>query len=997
MVLRMGRQRPAIGFTTVFMRTSPRVALGIAACAVALVGWVCPVYAQQATPTQPKPTPNINELRNRLQQSLSRARQTGASRQGAQPGTGLGQQRQSPGLFGQRGRPDQAPSGPQGRDQPPPKGEAGPPPRGAAGARRTGTRVTIGRGALSAAGSAIQAGVSSALRGGGGIGGAQGVTAVRTVGEAVYDPTLEKEIEYEEVPDEGEPITLNGPIGVGEFLETLALATEWNVLVTETAQQVNLQFWITDTKPKDALEEILKFHDVYYRFDPKTRYLYVMTKEEYLTREFGKVQEHEFVVEHASVDYMESVLTSLLSPNGRIITDPRTLHVYVWDTPANLEKMKETVAELDVPLVKVQFSVQHADLPDIEAILSTMLSPAGSLITDPRTGQILIEDLPAIVDQMRTAMERLDVQLEARVFQLTYVDVDLVIDSIEPLITDRGLIQADPHLNTLVVTDLPSRQDRIAEVIATLDKKLETRTWKIDYLEPDDIAERIEVIVPEEMGDIVVDEDVHQITVTALPERLDEIDVLIEAWDIKRRQVQIEAYLVSVSNDIARSLSIDWSYFDIVGGKPVAYRGGSGATPNYTTLRDTATIGQLPYTEPLRNRVTGEPILNIADEEIIRRFGGSRLAATIDYLDQQGKATVLSAPRVTVQDGEEAVFESGRKVPYVTSTSYGQGYSSQANQPSTTGYNYGYNTYRPYNRIDFIDVGTILKVLPRIAEDDSILLDISAEDSDAEMVQVISSGEENTVPEKTASQAETQVRIQDGQTVVIGGLRKNSTEDNTSSSIPILGDIPLLGRLFRSPSKAVREDTLMIFLTPTIVDEYTQPEAQRLAKVENALAERYRKEWKKPHGRLFGSVTRGKDEIGISVGQSGHMHCSGERATLEELHKRFFAVKVPAAVTVVIRKHPRAPQDVVTAIVESAMEAGLRIEFDERIAPFVPDYGPYAEPPGGGEVSRIPAKDPYKIDEPAQSAEQVGEKSVLTSEKTVEDEAGALEALDATP
>ena len=844
----------------------------------------------------------------------------------------------------------------------------------------------MSRSTLSEAGRALGAGLSTAARGmiGGGGAGGQGVTAVRTVGEAVYDPTLERDIEYGEIPDEGEAMTLNGPIGVAEFLETLALATEWNVLVTEEAKAVNLEFWITETKPKAALEEIFKFHELYYEFNPESRYLYVMSKEEHLTKKYGKLQEHEFIVEHASVDYIESVLSSLLSPKGRLITDPRTLHVFVWDTNDNIAKMTETVTELDVPLEKAQFTIQHADVPDMEAILSSMLSPNGELVVDPRTGQLLIKDLPSSIEQIRATVERLDVPLESRVFQLTYVDADLIIDSIEPLISERGLMQVDPHLNKIVVTDLPSRQDRIAHVLDTLDQKLETRTWKLDFVEPDDIAERVEILVPEDMGDIVVDEDVHQLTVTALPERLDEIDELIAVWDIKRRQVEIEAYLVTVSNDIARKLNVNWSYFDNVGDTRVAYRISEGAAPTYTssTLTNALTVGQLPYADPLRNPFTGDPILNIDGQEVIKGFRGDHLAAVLDYLDTQGEATVLSAPRVVVQDGEEAIFDSGRRVPYVSSTSgYGGGsryYGSNATDPDNTNYNYNRYNYgysQPYNRIDFVEIGTILTVLPRITEEDSILLDISAEDSDAIDKTVVSYGEENTIPEKIISSAETQVRIHDSQTIVIGGLRKNSSSKSVSRPIPLLGDIPVLGRLFRNPDKSITEKNLMIFIKVTIVDEYTHPEARYLANVDDDLAQKLRTARKKPLGRLADTVTQGKNEIGVSVGESGHMHCEGERATLDDLQERFHAVKRPGITLVVIRKHPRAPEAVVTAVLEKAMEADLRVEFDDAITPFVPDYGPYTSEPDDAELSQAVPEEAPEDPEPEPEAEGEGEES----------------------
>ena len=865
--------------------------------------------AQQQTPTIPKPTPNLSELRRRLQQNLDK-RKAG----GAEASKSLKDKRSQPDTGRPAGEPSKAP----------------PPPRQPARTQRTPvSRVTGGTSGT---------GASTRIVGstGAGAGAGAGTAAIRTLGGDKYEPVKQREIEYKPVPDMGESMTLNGPLGTGEFLDTLALATNWNVLVTPDAKAVNLEFWITEVKPREALE-ILRFHDVYYEYKEDTKYLYVMTKDEHLTKEFGKLEEHEFVVEHAEVDYIESVVSSLLSPEGRIITDPRTRHLYVWDTKDNVAKMIETVAELDVPLDEAEFFVKHADVADIEAVLTSMLSGSGTIITDPRTGSLLVKDLRDNIDRMQVTLDKFDVPLESRVFEIRYIDADALVESIEELLTERGMAQVDPRSNAIIVTDIPSRQDQIAEIIETLDIKLETRTWVLSYVEPDLIAERVETLVPEEMGDIVVDEDVHQLTVTALPERLEDIEELITRWDIMRRQVQIQAYLVTLNDNLARSLNVSWSYLDSTGNTPQAYRIGGGATPDFANLANTVTVGQLPYAEPLRSWFSGDVITNINDQEVIRKFHGNRVAAVLDYLDTKGKATVISSPSVTVQDGEEAAFQSGRKVPYVTSTSYGAGYRSyDQTQP-----NQNYNYYaRPYNRIDFIEVGTILRVLPRIADDDTILLDIIAEDSDATNVQVISSGEENTIPEKTESKAETMVRVADGQTIVVGGLRKGNASVNVSKSIPILSDIPVLGRLFRNPSRQIDNNTLMIFITTSIVDETTPPEAERLAMVDEDFAQQFRRAKKSSLELLFDNVRRNKNEIGVSIGQSGHMHSGGRQVTIDELRQKFRDVRSPSMTKVFIRKHPRAPDKVVTELMEIILEFGLKVEFDTDIVPFVPNYGP---------------------------------------------------------
>lgn len=911
-------------------------------------------YAQRSTPTTPKPNSNLDSLRSQLKQTLSGMRD--GQQQEGEEGSGSARGLGSKSRFGKKDG-DKAEGDAKAADDPgaqPAAGKDGgapPPARGGEGKRQPGAttgRISTGKGG------AMRAGGGGAA--GGGAGGGGGAGSVRTVGQGAYEPIKDKKLEYGEVPDEGEPLKLNGPIDVGEFLDTIHFATDWNIMVTEAAKKVSLEFWIVETPPKKALD-ILKFHDIFFRWDPEGKYLYVMTKDEYLEDEFGTLVEKEFVAEHAAVDYIESVLTPLMSPKGRMLADPRTHHLFVWDTKDNLAKMEETVKQLDVPLSEAEFPVLHADVADIEAVLTSLMSPSGTSITDPRTGHIMVKDLPENLEQMREIVAKLDVPLESKLFKVTYVNADTLVESVESLLTERGTVQVDPRTNSLIVTDMPTRQDQIGEIIATLDQRLETRTWTLKYLESEDVADRIESLVPEEMGDIISDEDVHTLTVTAIPERIVEIDKLITTWDIKRRQVQIEAWLVEMNSKLARSLNVSWSYLDSTGNAPQAYRIGGGAAPEYPKLDDeTIAIGQLPYAEPLRNMFTGDVIKDIKGKDIIKDFHGNRVAAILTYLDTNGDASVLSKPLVTVQDGEEAAFQNGRQVPYVTSTTYGAGYGGSSynrynnynNNNNTTDptnpynnnnsyYDYG-SSYRPYNRIDFIEVGTILRVLPRISEDDSILLDIVAEDSDATLQTVISSGEENTIPEKTESVAETQVRVKDGQTIVIGGLRKNNSSNDVSKSLPVLSDIPVLGRLFKNPSRKISSATLMIFITTTIVDENTQPDAERLADFDERFADDLRSAKKTSFGRFMDTITRGKSDMSVSIGQSGHMHYDGNPITMDDLRRTFQSVENPSVAKVIIRRHPRAPEAVVTEVTEAALQANLKVDFDKDATPFVPDY-----------------------------------------------------------
>ena len=770
------------------------------------------------------------------------------------------------------------------------------------------------------------------------------VTAVSTTGQGAFEPVLKREPEYGAVPEAGEKITLEGPMSFKEFLSDINLATNWNEIVSHVLQDVQLNFWIYDVTPRQALE-VLKFNKVYYEFDEETSFLRVMTPEEYLEREYGKTKPHEFKVSHADVTYIESLINTLLSSSGRAITDQRTNNIYVWDTEDNIQEMVRIVKEIDVPLQKAEFQIEYAEVADMEAVLATFMSPSGSVLSDVRTGQIFVWDSPTVLEQMRTAIARLDQPVESQTFYIAHVNAEDVLDSIEPLLTERGTIQVDPRYNTLIVTDLPPRIAKITSIIETLDKPLETRSWVLKYADLDFVADQIEAYIPGEMGQIVIQDEVHQITVTGLSSRLDEIDALINTWDIKRRQVLIEAHVVEVSTDIERAFNVNWSYFGNVAGSPFTVHSGAGsnALPEASGSGQIAGGGRAPYAVPRygalqldeSGAITRPLLYDITGEPVIDRFVGGNLSLTLDYLDRQQKATILSSPRVTVQDGEEAIFENATRVPYVSSTGgYGYGYYGGATDSDTFR-----RSSASTSRVEFIDVGTILSVLPRITEENNILLDISAEDSTFTDKRIVVDDLTRTVPEKTVRRADTQVRVNTGDTIVLGGLRRDRAGHSTSRT-PILGDIPLVGKLFRNPKRTTQNNTLLIFITTTIVDESTMPESKQIALVDAEIAKANRQMNKDAAGRLKNKMAGSKNEISVSIGQSGTLHCSGDIITVDQLREKFFDAPRNMPVTAVIRKHPSAPIDVVNEVTEAAMEAGLRIEFDNEIPPIVPSLSP---------------------------------------------------------
>lgn len=667
------------------------------------------------------------------------------------------------------------------------------------------------------------------------------VSRVSGPAEGAFEPVLMREVTYGPVPTTSEQaqITLTGQMSTSDFLDALSVATGWNIASTEAVRQITLEFWTNEVSPKQALA-ILEFNKIYYEYDKDANFLFVMTQDEYLERQYGTI-------------------------------------------------------------TQAEFEIKYADLPSVEVVLNSLLSAQGRLISDPTTSKIIVYDTQDNIDYMRNVLKNLDAPRDTRAYQLVNADADSLSSSVEAMLTEGGKLNVDPRSNTLVVTDRPERLERIGDVITLLDQELETRTWTLNYADPEAVADYVADLVPEAMGSIVVNEAVHQITVTATPYRLKQIDARITAWDEKRRQVQIEAYLATASRNIMRNLEINWSYASTVDGNPFS-----------------VAVGTLTSTGGDGGDGSSDGTTNLSGTTV--NYMGGNLDAIINALDTSNDATILAHPRITVQDGEEAVFENTTRVPFAS---------------STTTFNNNTAFVNTNTQIDFIDVGTILRVTPRITTGENITLAIDAEDSTFVEVEIFANGQLNTLPQKTQNRAQTQVLVRHEETIVLGGLRTSNFRDNVDR-VPVLGDIPLLGRVFRTTKKDHQDRELLIFLTPTIIGTSTAPETERLARLESGMAETMRNDARTALGRIAHKLNGGENEFTVTIGQTGGLLAEGELVQMADLKAMIADLKDADDKTLIIREHPRAPKEVASEITEAAMERGMRVEFDTRRFPFVP-------------------------------------------------------------
>ncbi|WP_439641385.1 type IV pilus secretin PilQ [Nevskia sp.] len=310
-----------------------------------------------------------------------------------------------------------------------------------------------------------------------------------------------------------------------------------------------------------------------------------------------------------------------------------------------------------------------------------------------------------------------------------------------------------------------------------------------------------------ERGSVTVDERTNTLLVLETREKLAEIRALVQRLDIPVRQVLIESRIVvarsNFQRDFGARLGVNGVRSRDGGNGGLISVGGSGEGTN-ATLPGTGgsgsgqpTIGGaggLPVTAgAIGDRYNVNlPVLNPAGSIALAILGRNSLVdLELSALQSEGKGEVISSPRVITANGKQAAIEQGREIPFQNATSSGA------------------------TAVQFKKAVLSLNVTPQITPDNRVIMDLAVtNDSQGSNVNVGT----GSAPAIDTRKVTTQVLVDNGQTVVLGGIYEQTSNDSVTK-VPLLGDVPLLGALFRTKSKVQNKTELLIFITPKILSE----------------------------------------------------------------------------------------------------------------------------------------------------------------------------------
>ncbi|MEG1272423.1 MAG: type II secretion system secretin GspD [Acinetobacter sp.] len=491
-------------------------------------------------------------------------------------------------------------------------------------------------------------------------------------------------------------------------------------------------------------------------------------------------------------------LSAVAGTNALIVSD-RANNIYQLET---IVRNLDGTGQNDIESVALQSSQAEEMIGLLESMSSTGAARdlKGSrirIIADNRTNRIILKGDTATRKRIRQMIEMLDVPAADRlgglkVFRLKYASAKNLAEILQGLVTGQSVASSSNSNNTSSNANTSSNNmgnnsstnsnGSSASTISTPSINLgsgsnNTNQNSITSFNANGVS-------------IIADDSQNALVVKADPQLMREIESAIQQLDIRRQQVLIEAAIIEVEGTDADQLGVQWALGDLSSGVGLI---------NFSNVG--SSIAELAAGYVAGGALGAAANLGTGTSLVLGDYregaDGSRklYGALIQALKSKTKSNLLSTPSIVTMDNEEAYIVVGQNVPFVTGSV----------ATTTAGIN-------PYTTVERKDVGVTLKVVPHIGENGTVRLEVEQEVS-----AVQPKGEaQDLITSKRA--IKTSILAEHGQTIVLGGLISDNSI-HSRQSVPGLGSIPGIGRLFRADAKSNEKRNLLVFIHPTIVGD----------------------------------------------------------------------------------------------------------------------------------------------------------------------------------
>jgi len=519
-------------------------------------------------------------------------------------------------------------------------------------------------------------------------------------------------------------------------------------------------------------------------------------------------------------------------PSGSMV---KILPEALAQTEATTAPVERTPDELVTQIVPVK----HVSAAELVPILRPLMPQGGQIVAHASSNSLIISDRAANVQRLVGIIQRIDTSADAEVevIPLTHANAAEIARTLTMLADEKGAapgeasrVFADTRTNSILISGAKAGRLRLRALVAHLDSPIDnggdTQVIFLRYANAKDLVPILQGIAATLTGiapptaakgggnevagaspaTIQAHEQNNALIISAPPAIFRSLSAVVRQLDVRRAQVLIEAVVAEVADQTASEIGVQWQ---------LPFKQNSDGSIRDSVIGGTNFTGTTPGNNI--NSVAQNP-LGVGNGFNLGYINGTitvgrntifQLGALVTALEGDGKSNVLSTPSVLTLDNQEAEIKVAQEVPFLTgqytTNALGSQTSTTVGGSSTTG------VTNPFQTIERKDVGLVLKVTPHINEGDAVRLDLHQEVSNLlppvqGAVDLVTNKRELT----------TSVLVSDNALLVLGGLLDNQNKDNVQK-VPVLGDIPLLGNLFRYRTNDRTKTDLMIFLHPRIL------------------------------------------------------------------------------------------------------------------------------------------------------------------------------------
>jgi general secretion pathway protein D len=516
-----------------------------------------------------------------------------------------------------------------------------------------------------------------------------------------------------------------------------------------------------------------------------------------------------FRLSYENANNLVAVLRPLISPNNTINANPSNNTLVITDYAENLQRLGRIIAAMDLPgssdLEVVP--LKHAIASDLAALVqkladgtasgassgaaATPNAAAGaiSVLADPRSNALILRaPNPAKLATVRAMIEKLDQPSNdsgpagsIHVVYLKNTDATRLAVVLRAAFAVNSSSGSGAGGSGGSSGATPSSTPTSTTTSSTTTSSSSSSTAATTAVTA--------TAAPSTGGFVQADPATNSLIITAPEPMYRQIRGVIDQLDVRRAQVYVESMIVKVDAAKAAQFGVQWQGLtgNVVGGTNFG-----SSTANILTLTAATASGLTGVSSAISTGLSQG--LNVGYYQKIN--GYYTLGALANFLETKTGANVLSTPNLVAMDNEEARIIVGQNVPFVTGT-----YTTSSSTTSS-----------PFQTVERKDVGLTLRIKSQIGENGTVRMTIYQENS-----SVLASTASNTNgPTTDKSAIETTVTVDDGATLVLGGLLKDEYSDEVDQ-VPVLGSLPWIGNLFKSQSRTRTKSNLMVFLRPTVL------------------------------------------------------------------------------------------------------------------------------------------------------------------------------------